>query len=174
MDRTSIHAPTVDDIQRLDSRGPWRTKSGGDLMQILQLPLPTVASRYLRYDLREVGRLSTDIRGLRIYTVQHLPVGEVGGNEWHRVREEVVMTTGGSVRWSCLDVYGGRRNFTVPAGEGLWLPPLILHLYQVNVEASSLLIVANTLFHDDPATHDTYPLESFSRLSREYRALSAA
>ncbi len=157
--------PSVDDIQVMPAAGPWPTKSGGELMVTMKMPLQDVQEKYLAYDQAELDPLPQDIRGLRIYTVRKLPQERIGGMEWHRVREEMIFVLEGSVLWECEDLYGNKRSYTLDGGAGIWMPPFILHTYTVLAEGSGLLVMANTLFiPDDPATHDTYSLEAFKEL----------
>jgi len=159
---------TVDEISEIPARGPWQTKSGGDLMVTMAMDYEVLQSTYLHYDESETGSIigKFDIRGLRIYTVRGLREGQIGGTEWHRIREEMVFSLEGSVRWVCEDLYGGTREFLLNGNEGLWMPPFILHTYHVLEGGSGLLVVANTLF--DPhnvSTHDTYSTEAFRELA---------
>lgn len=150
----------VSEIQAMSAAGPWITKSGGELMVAMKLPLSTVQDRYLAYNEAELQRVPEDIRGLRIYTVRKLPKGEIGGTEWHRVREEMIFVLDGAVTWECEDLAGTRVAYTLTQDEGIWMPPSILHTYKVLEENTGLMVLANTLFTpDNPATHDTYSLQ---------------
>ena len=160
--------PTVSDVRILESRGPWNTKSGGTLNVAVALPLAEVQSRYFRYEPRELERVPLDIRGLRIYTVDNLPKGGIGGNEWHRIREEMVFGIAGSLRWICEDLAGNKKELIINGRMGVWMPPFILHTCEVLEEGSGFLVIANTLFvPDDPTTHDTYSLETFRELQEK-------
>ena len=161
--------PTVDDVQVIEAHGPWGTKSGGKLNVVFAMPLATVQDRYLHYEDAELGQVPFDIRGLRAYTVRGLPSTRIGGTEWHRIREEMIFALEGSVRWTCEDLLGGKRDFTLDVGVGVWMPPFILHTYEVREEGSGLLVIANTLFvPDDPRTHDTYSMEMFREFQSQY------
>lgn len=164
---------TVDDVQLIPNRGPWTTKSDGELMVPLAMAYDVVRSRYLRYSDKELARIPSkfDIRGLRIYTVRHLAEGKIGGGEWHRIREEMVFTLEGSIRWTCEDLVGGKKELVLNGDEGIWIPPFILHSYQVLEPNSGSLVVANTLFDpEDTATQDTYSYESFRELAERHQA----
>jgi len=151
--------PSVADVQVFEARGPWDTKSGGELKVLFALPLTTLLDCYLKY---KPSDLEPDIRGLRVYTVGNLPKGRIGGTEWHRLRQEIVFGMSGAVRWTCEDLSGDKREFLIDCQRGIWMPPSILHTYEVIEEGSSLLVVANTLFvPGDPETHDTYSAEMF-------------
>lgn len=159
--------PTVDKVELLAVRGPWKTKSGGILSVLFAFP-PDILKRFFRYDEEELKQIPEDIRGLRSYTVRNLPKGKIGGKEFHRIREEIVFGLEGSVRWKCEDLFGGMREFTVTSNNGIWMPPGILHTYHVLRNKSGLLIVANTLFNpENLGTHDTYFLKEFERLKKE-------
>ncbi len=109
MDQLQGTVRTVDEIRMITARGPWKTKSGGNLNVMFALPFPTVTDSYLHYEDEELKRVSGDIRGLRVYTVRGLPLGSIGGTEWHRIREEMIFVLEGSVRWMCEDLLGGTR-----------------------------------------------------------------
>ena len=171
MEKSDRAIPTVNDVQIIEASGPWNTKSGGKLSVVFAMPLATVQDRFLHYEAAELGRVPCDIRGLRAYTVRDLPNGRIGGTEWHRIREEMVFALDGSVRWMCEDLLGGQRDFTLDIDVGVWMPPFILHTYEVKEERSGLFVIANTLFvPDDPRTHDTYSMETFRELQTEYIA----
>lgn len=168
MKRPSI-VPSVQDVQIIESRGPWDTKSGGKLMVMFGMPFGTVRNKYFHYKSEELDRVPTDIRGLRAYTVYDLPQGKIGGAEWHRIREEMVFVLNGSLKWTCEDLYGGQKDFILDLNVGIWMPPFILHTYEVKETGSQLFVVANTLFiPEDPATHDTFSWEAFRKLKNKY------
>ncbi|MCK5059894.1 MAG: WxcM-like domain-containing protein [Candidatus Pacebacteria bacterium] len=157
--------PSVKDVQIMNVRGPWDTKSQGKLMAVYAMPYAVVQSRYLDYDSEELHKISSDVRGLRIYTVRDLPAGKIGGIEWHRIREEIVFVLDGSFQWECEDFQGGKRQFTLDSRSGLWIPPFILHTYKARESGSGLFVLANTLFvPEDSTTHDTYSAEEFCEL----------
>lgn len=157
--------PNICQIRILDTRGPWNTKSGGTLMVRACLPLETVLQEYFRYDANELREIPGDIRGLRFYTVRNLPFGQIGGKEFHRMREEMVIGLEGRLKWECEDVYGNKEEFTLTPETGIWMPPFILHTYEVLENNSGIFVVANTLFvPDNTRTHDTFSLEKFREL----------
>ena len=76
---------TVDDIRELRMTGPWRSKSGG----LLSVPFALSHVQTLDifdYDQTELDRIPRDIRGLRMFVVEDIPGGAVGGGEFHRIR----------------------------------------------------------------------------------------
>lgn len=158
--------PTVDDVRFMPQRGPWETKSRGQLMVTLALPIPVLNTHFLFYDPEELASvLPFDIRGLRLYTVRGLPENSIGGTEFHRIREEMVFVLDGLVLWTCEDLAGNIRELLLDPTTGVWMPPYILHTYQALKPDSGLLVIANTLFDpEDPSTHDTYPADSFHQL----------
>jgi hypothetical protein len=160
--------PTVEDVQVLEARGPWNSKSGGELSVLFSIPFPELQDRYFKYDDEELAKIPADIRGLRSYTVRGIPAGTVGANEWHRVRQELAFAVKGSAKWTCEDVFGNKKEFMVDEGNAVWTPPFILHTYEAQTDATQLLVIANTLFiPEDPTTHDSYSAESY----REFQAL---
>jgi hypothetical protein len=162
--------PRVTDIETFPVRGPWRTKSDGYLDVLCALPLPAV-QRYLTYDEGELRHVSADIRGLRLYRVRDLPLGRIGGTEFHRMRVEIAIGLTGAEQWECEDLDGATRRFVLTRVTGVRIPPFILHTYTVAEEGSGHLVIANTLFDpDDPRTHDTYSRATFRELQRRVAA----
>lgn len=171
MERPDCVVPIVEDIQRIETRGPWDTKSGGRLDVIFAMSLATVQEKYLRYEDAEIKRVPKDIRGLRVYTVRDLPKGKIGGTEFQRIREEMIFVLEGSVLWTCEDLFGDQKNFVLNNCVGVWMPPFILHTYEALEEKSGLLVIANTLYDpDDSGTYDTYTTEEFRELQKEFLA----
>lgn len=153
--------PTVADIRTINGSGPWSTKSGGELNVLFAIGYDDMMNRYFQYSKDELDTISYDIRGLRSYKVSGLEAGVVGANEWHKVRQELVFTLKGAVRWVCEDLSGKTREFLLEQDQGIWIPSHILHTYTATTQ-SEILVVANTLFiPDNPQTHDTYPAKSF-------------
>ncbi|QQG46263.1 MAG: WxcM-like domain-containing protein [Candidatus Niyogibacteria bacterium] len=160
----------VRDVMSFSPRGPWDTKSGGKLTVLLALPYNKVIQQFFRYDASELAHVPSDIRGFRSYTVMNLPCGRIGGTEFHHIREEIVFCLNGQILWKCEDVHGSIREDTLNIGDGLWMPPYILHTYEVLQPDSGLIVLANTLFTpDDPQTHDTYSIEEFKKLQSSVR-----
>lgn len=169
MERPNRAVPTVDDVQIIEARGPWDTKSGGKLDVLFGMNFALLEGRFLHYNDAEFHEIPGDIRGLRAYTVRGLPKGEIGGTEWHRIREEMVFALEGSVHWIYEDLFGGQSEIILRTGLGVWMPPFIMHTYEAEEAGSGLLVIANTLFvPDDPRTHDTYSTETFYELQNEY------
>lgn len=157
---------TVGDIRELKIRGPWTTKSNGELRVLQAFPLE-VMQKFLHYEEgRECIFGNSDIRGFRTYTVTGLAKGAIGGGEFHEVRQELVFCLTGRIIWSCEDMTGATKVLGLTPSEcGVWMPPGILHAYEVLDNGSSLLVIANTLFDpDNLATHDTYPEAQFRAL----------
>jgi hypothetical protein len=156
--------PTVDNVQEISTRGPWPTKSNG----VLSVPLTLShldAMRFLQPEPVELARLPFDISGLRIFVVDDVPRGGIGGKEFHRIRTAILFTINGKIRWICEDLYGSKREFAPSRGEVLIIPPFILHTMKAEEPGSTLVILANMLFiPEDPGTHDSYSSEVFSRL----------
>lgn len=75
---------TMDDIRELRMTGPWRSKSGG----LLSVPFALSHVQTLDifdYDQAELDRIPRDIRGLRMFVVEDIPGGAIGGGEFHRI-----------------------------------------------------------------------------------------
>ena len=166
--------PSVDGVQVIDSKGPWDTKSGGKLNVLFGLPFDVLQSQYFNYAQGELDKIAYDIRGLRAYSVSELAHGSVGANEWHRVRTELVFAISGSARWTCEDLYGGKRELILDSTTAVLTPPFVIHTYEALDDNTKLLVVTNTLFlPEDPTTHDTYSRESFHELQSQYASKSA-
>ncbi len=161
---------SINDIQLLDYKGPWNSKSGGQLHVMFAIPYDAVVGKYFNYDDALLRDIPQDIRGLRAYCVSGVAKGSIGANEWHKVRHELVFSDKGSFRWTCEDAYGKKREFILAEGHGAWIPNNILHTYEALEDGSAVLVIANTLFDaDDPATHDSYDIEAFCALQNSVK-----
>jgi hypothetical protein len=151
--------------------GPWRSKSGG----LLSVPFALSYAQTMDifdYDHAELERIPRDIRGLRMFVLEDMPAGGVGGGEFHRIRIEIVFTVKGKVRWICEDLYGGHKEFFPSRDCILHFPPFILHTMHSIEHASAVVVIANTLYDaDDARTHDTYPAAKFRALQEHYQIL---
>lgn len=157
---------TVDQIEVLEAHGPWTTKSGSKLWVRSALSL-NIMEDYFQYDPNELVRIPEDfeIRGFRQYTNIGMPVGNMGGGEFHRIRKEMIFGLDGETFWECEDLNGDKREFILTPEMGIKFAPFIMHTYQVRIDNSGILVVANTLFDpDDPRTYDTYSREIFTSL----------
>lgn len=144
----------------------FQTKSGGTLAVLFALPFELIKT-FFEYDQMELAKVPKDIRGLRNYQVNNLPKGQIGGTEFHRIRQEIVFGLCGRVKWECRDLFGQTREFILTPENGLYMPPSILHTYYVEENGSGLGVVCNTLF-PLPANHltnDTYSQEEFESLA---------
>jgi len=149
-------------------RGPFQTKSGGKLFVDFVLPGPDVISRFGSWQKSELDQIPREMRGLRGYRVVDLPVGSVGGTEFHRIREEIVIGLAGALEWTCEDFEGGQIIIQLIPGVAVWMPPFILHTYKALEEGSGIQVLCNTLLYpDDPATSDTYSREAFLNLTKQ-------
>jgi hypothetical protein len=158
--------PTIEQIVSHRETGPWTTKSNAQLTVQMKMPV----GDYLSYDKDELARIPEDIRGIRIYSVLGMPEGSVGGKEFHRVRQEIIMVRAGTLKCVCEDLLGNKRVCLLGPGNGVQLTPFILHTLISVENGTDLLVLANTLFNpDDPRTHDTYSAEEFERLKGEVR-----
>lgn len=164
--------PSVHDIRELRMTGPWRSKSGGLLSVPFALPYAQAMDLF-DYDPAELAGVPRDIRGLRMFVLEDMPAGGVGGGEFHRIRVEIVFTVQGRVRWLCEDLHGGRKEFTPARDCILYFPPFILHTMEALEPGSAVVVIANTLYDpDDPDTHDTYPAAQFRTLQEHYRVMA--
>jgi quercetin dioxygenase-like cupin family protein len=160
---------TVEDVTFFKPRGPWKTKSDGELDVLFGIPFDLIQNKYFSYEQSELDELSQDIRGLRSYRVSKLKEGATGANEWHKLRNEIVIVSKGSITWTVEDVYGKTSKYTLDAGEAIWTPPYIMHTYTSLVAGTELVVLASTLFiPDDTTTHDTFGRESFDALKKTY------
>lgn len=149
--------PTIDDVQELEIRGPWTTKSNADLRLLFGLGKKEMDS-FFTYDETELNKLPQDVRGLRMYTVSGLKTGAKGANEWHRIKKELIFITRGSVHWLLTDAFGNTKEYTLtPENHGILIPPFVLHAYTALEDDSEIAVITNSLFIvDDPRTHDVY------------------
>ena len=165
------NVPTLREARKLTTKGPWETKSGGELNVLLSFPINLIYA-FLQYDKRELKNMPEgwDIRGFRKYSVRALPKGRVGGGEFHRIRREIIIGLEGEVNFELEDINGNVRNHIIDITSGTYIPPFILHSYEVLKENSGLLITCNTLFDpDNPRTHDTYSRETFRKLQDQFK-----
>lgn len=161
-----LNYSTVDQIEILEPRGPWITKSGSLLFVLAALPIEVVGN-YFRYDPNELAKMPRgfDIRGFRLYSNRGMPIGNKGGGEFHRIRQEIIIGLEGETFWECEDLNCAKRTFTLTQHIGIKLSPFIMHSYEVKQDNSGILVLANTLFiPDDPRTRDTYSREIFTAL----------
>jgi hypothetical protein len=156
---------TISDIEVYTPKGPWGTKSGGNLFVLAALSAKRLKEGFFRYDPRELAEIPEDIRGLRLYSVQNLLKGRIGGGEFHRIRREILFCLEGEVLWTCNDLFGGETGALLRQNEGILVPSFILHSYRVKKGKASLLVIANTLFNPaDTGTYDTYSAEIFAEM----------
>lgn len=163
------HVSEVIEFRQTQSHEIFRTKSGGQLSIAFALPIGLVDNFFL-YNDEELRRIPEDIRGLRKYSVENLPLGQVGGTEFHRIRKEIVMGICGQVEWECEDIYGEKRKFVLSDENGIWMPPFILHTYFVQKNKSGLTVLCNTLFPlpANEATNDTYSHKEFVDFQKDF------
>jgi len=160
---------TVNNVHVLTTKGSWPTKSNGQLNVLFGLDIATITNQYFKYDKLELDKITTDVRGLRLYSVSGLQNKSVGANEWHKLRNELVFAIHGSAKWTCEDVFGKKVEHIINQSSGLWVPPCILHTYEALQNDTELLVVASTLFiPDDSTTHDTYSADSFVDMQKLY------
>lgn len=160
----------VEKIQELHAKGPWTTKSEGELSVLFALSSNDAQLFLYDYDALELTRIKEDITGIRSYAVRNIPENKIGGTEFHRIRQEILFGLEGSVELECEDVWRKKRNFLLTQQQGVLLPPFILHTYFTKAASNSLLVLCNTLYPpENPLAHDTYSLEAFRKLQTEYK-----
>jgi hypothetical protein len=164
--------PTIDDVLVIGTQRGWKTKSNADLVVLFAMAAHEV-SDFLKYENEELKNfIPGDIRGLRAYYIKGLKMGSIGGGEFHRLRKEILFSLEGIFDFECEDVYGRKRMLRIDQDKALYLPNFISHTYET-ITSGDLLVFANTLFNaDDPKTWDSYSLETFRKLQKEYLTTS--
>jgi len=185
-----------------DCDGPYKTKIGAELYVGWVLPkesspnsedrnstaLPTgmTLEKFLRTDPSEIKMLmdyvreshpnfDLDFSGDRLYFQPKMPVSNnPAGNEFHRIRREIIIPLSGKLQVELEDVYGTKRNEDLTCGRGLVIPPFIVHTFYIE-EPSSVLFRANTLFmvnqgKERIAIPDTYSREIFEKLRANFNS----
>lgn len=161
---------SIKDVRLLEGLGPWETKSGAKLHVLFSISINSLNRRFFVYDQEELDSVGIDIRGLRSYVVEGIPKGRIGANEWHRIRQEIVICRKGKVAWEFEDLGGEKMEISLGPGMCVWIPPFVLHTYEAHEEDSTIQVIANTLFMpDEPTTHDSYSTESFELLKKQLK-----
>lgn len=150
---------TVNDIREILVRGPWKTKSDGELSVLMAFSQGELES-YFKYE----GNMEPDIRGLRIYMITGLKEGKRGGGGFHKIRQEIILCLHGLVKLEFRDLNGSEKMMMVDKSRGIYFPSHILHSYEVLKDAT-LLVIANTLFDpENPLTFDSFPMKEFKTI----------
>ena len=179
----------TDWIKTPEIKGPWKTKSGGELRVLFSVPFQVlfsgkkdplsgikrffeigdqIASGYFSYNKKELEKIPTDIRGFRSYTVSGLEKGSVGAMEFHKIRKELLFAIKGSAEIEVEDLEGGERKFIVNDETGLYIPSYLLHTYRVLENNTKILVVANTLYiPEKQETHDSFSIEVFRGMQKK-------
>ena len=161
---------SVAQIGVFPNEGPWKSKSGGELNVLFARHLSFITGLFFEYDADELEKIPRDIRGLRMYRMDNIPKGGIGGNEFHRIRQEIIIPIKGRLVYECADLFGQKRDFDLTPKTSIWLPPLVMHTYQAQEDNSSIVVIANTLYDAaDKETWDTYSLEEFNNLQRKFQ-----
>lgn len=160
-----LHLPRnparVSDVDVSTTIGPWHSKCHGDLLVPVMLPFEQ-ARRFLEYDTEELARLETDIRGIRVFYLDHAEAGGMAGNQFHRLRTEIAFVVEGTVHWEFEDLYGGERKLVASQNLSVVIPPFVLHRATFGGDGGTLATLANTIYiREDPRTHDTYSADQF-------------
>jgi hypothetical protein len=160
-----MSAARITDVQIIERRGPWHTKSNADLSVLFALDYDFITQNFLIYDDEALASIGKDIRGLRSYRVDGIAKGEEGAKECHKIRHELVFAIAGSFEWICEDTYGQRKTYVIDVGHGLFVPKGLYHEYKSLEDNGSLQVIANTLFFpDEPETHDSYAFDDFKKM----------
>jgi len=158
---------SVNEVQIIEIRGPWASKSGGDLNVLFNLDHAQVTA-FLDYDNPEFDSMPGDMRGLRSYKVENVPKGSIGAKECHIARNEIVFAAKGSFSWKCIDLHGNEKEFILDGKTAVITPSGLLHIYEALEDDSTIQVVCNTGFApEDPATHDSYSIDDFYALQAE-------
>lgn len=161
--RPTYHS--VNEVRTLTPSGPWTTKSA-KLTILFSLPLREVFEAFFRYSAEELGR-GPDIRGLSFCGIRGISE-DCWITEFHRLREEMIFVLRGRVHFVFEDLLGHELERQLGEGDGVWLPPFILHTYEAQEGGTNLLVFCNTLFvPEDERTHDTYSKQDFRLLQAE-------
>lgn len=161
---------SVAEIGVFPNEGPWTTKSGGELNVLFARDAGIISYVFFNYNGGELEKIPRDIRGLRMYRVDKLPKGGIGGNEFHRIRQEIIIPISGHLSYECEDLFGQKRNFDLTPKTSIWIPPLVMHTYKAMEDDNAIIVIANTLYDPaDKGTWDTYSLEEFYNLQKEFQ-----
>lgn len=171
-----MNEPSVKGVRVFQVRGPWKTKSNGELWVLFAFNFLEALKFFPFFSIRGIlkhfiGKLfAPDIDGFRVYTVSGLKKGAEGGGEYHKKRQEFLYVYCGKVRLELEDIGGRRDIFVLHGGRVVLVPPGTLHSYEVLKDNSGLLVICNTTFDpEDPRTHDTYPEAQFRALQEKYK-----
>ena len=66
-DKPTYAVSTIGDIKELPKKGPWPTKSNGQLNVLFGIDFINITEKYFHYEESELSKISNDIRGLRSY-----------------------------------------------------------------------------------------------------------
>ena len=170
MTTSSATPARVSDIQPFSPSGPWKTKSGGELLVLGAWPWKFLQEKFFSYSSDELAKIPGDIRGLRSYVVHGLPDLQIGGTEFHKIRHELLLGLAGMTHWTFEDAFGEEYTLELELFHGVYIPPNIMHTYRTMRDQSAILVICNPLFDpDNPSTHDTYPREEFERLKQSLK-----
>ena len=165
---------SVAQIGVFPNEGPWKSKSGGELNVLFARHLSFITGLFFEYDADELEKIPRDIRGLRMYRVDNIPKDGIGGNEFHRIRQEIIIPIKGRLIYECEDLFGQKRNFNLTPETSIWLPPLVMHSYKALEDDNAIIIVANTLYDPgDKETWDTYSLKEFYGFQNKFKKSKA-
>lgn len=164
----TIH--TVDQIKTIEIRGPWASKSGGDLNVLFNLPQDELEA-FLDYNNPEFDNMPGNMRGFRSYKVSNVPKGSIGAKECHLARNELVFAGKGSFSWKCVDLNGGEKTFVLDGNTAVLTLSGLYHVYEALEDDSTIQVICNTGFDpDNPATHDSYGETEFFELQAQVMA----
>lgn len=181
-------------------QGPWKTKADANLrvgfampflgydlngMCTLETMLPNGldAEDFFAIDSNEEEKLreavqekhpdfTENISGARFYFQTGLKRRKNLAGEFHRLRREILFPIEGELEAKMQDVYGDERKFVLQQGQGVYVPPFILHSYRTR-KSCVLGVFANTMFvfhrpKGDIYVTDTYSPQDFEELKKHY------
>jgi hypothetical protein len=153
------------------NRGHFTTKADALLYVNFALPFDLV-EHFFEYDTEELELLKPyDIRGLRSYSVTGIGKDKMSGNEFHRIRKELITVSSGRLIFLLEDLYGSEREIELDSSKGLYVPPFVNHTSYSLEDNSGLVIIANTLFDSsNPITFDTFSEKVLRELQTDYKA----
>jgi len=166
-----VNKPTINNVVILPSvpGGPWKTKAGGILVAPINLTSDQ-SQCFLQIPPAELADNPKLHPGLRVYFQWGLKPGSLGGGEFHRGRQEMIIVITGLVSWEAEDLDGKKKNILLKPGMAILVPPYIMHSYFV-LEDAILEAITNTGFDPEGGEQgkDTYSLKEFRTLQTQGR-----
>lgn len=170
VDKIPTYNPfSVDDAVVYESdKGPWSTKSGGQMHVIMAFD-EAILKLLLVTEPEELLYAPKVKLGFRAFHTKGIEAKTEGGKHYHRIKREFICASNGALEFLLEDVYGGKKIIILDQNtRALYIPPFVMHSYKV-LKQAELIGISNTLYdHEDPETHDTYDRDAFNRLVSKY------